>query len=53
MLTEDLVTAEKRVDTIRVSCQTTQKKIAACNIDFGSENSAEKRLVCLFQIENL
>ncbi|XP_054706794.1 rho GTPase-activating protein 44-like [Uloborus diversus] len=44
VLTEDLVTAEKRVETIRVSCQNTQKKIASCQIDFGSETSTEKRL---------
>lgn len=40
------MTAEKRIDVIRVSCQSTQKKISSCSNDFGSETSSEKRLVC-------
>ncbi|KAF8795537.1 Rho GTPase-activating protein 17 like protein [Argiope bruennichi] len=44
VLTEDLLNAEKRVESIKLSCQATQKKIAACQIDFGSETSVEKRM---------
>lgn len=45
VLTEDLLNAEKRVESIKQSCQATQKKIAACQTDFGSETSIEKRMV--------
>ncbi|GFV61320.1 hypothetical protein TNCV_4103781 [Trichonephila clavipes] len=48
VLTEDLLSAEKRVESIKLSCQATQKKLTACQIDFGSETSAEKRLVFNF-----
>ncbi|XP_071034330.1 rho GTPase-activating protein 17 [Parasteatoda tepidariorum] len=44
VLTEDLLTAEKRVDSIKLSCQSTHKKIISTQIDFGSETSLEKRL---------
>ncbi|GFY51721.1 rho GTPase-activating protein 44 [Trichonephila inaurata madagascariensis] len=50
VLTEDLLSAEKRVESIKLSCQATQKKLTACQIDFGSETSAEKRLKKIPQV---
>ncbi|GFT56724.1 rho GTPase-activating protein 44 [Nephila pilipes] len=50
VLTEDLLSAEKRVESIKLSCQTTQKKLTACQIDFGSETSVEKRLKKIPQV---
>ncbi|GIY53722.1 rho GTPase-activating protein 44 [Caerostris darwini] len=50
VLTEDLLSAEKRVESIKLSCQATQKKLTACQIDFGSETSLEKRMKKIPQV---
>lgn len=43
VMTVDLVNAEKKVDLMKVSCQSTEKKIAGCLRGYGSGTEIEKR----------
>ena len=44
VLTENLITAEKRVDLIKQTCQNTEKKLSACLQTSGTGGDLEKRL---------